>query len=613
MIYYIIGDDMTQKKKNIVYLSLSLLTAFSCFFNQWSLYMEKFNPYQSFTIDTTLLGLNMLFFFFLYKKCDTHRLGPLKIFFALFLSGCMLFGQSFHLTNSLDMLFSTSLLSFITLFRFLGYFVLFYMLLLGVDDLLQTKIRKCKVTSKFLLYFDSHPVKASFITLICCWSIYMIAFYPVILSRDPSYQILQYFNIPTKYLTYVVPLSSKVHLTNHHPVLHTLLLGGMIQFGRLFGSDNLGLFMYSLLQTFLLMSALVATIVVLKKENVSVQVRGIILAIYSLVPMFPFYAMSAVKDTIYTVFMIFYCLFIYYITKKEVTLKTKHWILFFICMMLLALFRNNGVYVILLSLPLIFLYEKRYRKIVGVLLIAFVLSYFSYDKVLLPSFKITAGSKREVLSIPFQQTARLVKEHPEAISKKNQKVIDQVLEYKTLGKRYQPEISDPVKNKYNPKTTTQDLTSYFHVWWNYLWKYPKVYIEATLNNVYGYFYPGHSRWYLYSKYFPLVMEEGVVDYHYNHLEFLRMILVGYGNAFPHIPGIGLISNIGFNTWVLLLLCVYSLHKKQLSFFLCLTPLLISLLICIASPVNAYFRYAMPYIFIMPWCVAIFLKKEHASA
>lgn len=604
---------MEKDRKIILYVLISMVISFGCFFNQMELYSGQFNIRAPFTIDLFVLGLITYLFFKMYQKWYTHKLNWVKIVFVLFLSIWMLLGESLLRVGSLDALFGSSLLLVITFIRWIGYIGLFYILLVKIDDVLRLDKKEKKISSKFLLYFDKHPIKTSFIILFLCWSIYMIAFYPIILSPDPSYQLLQFFNLPTKYLTYVIPLSSKVHLTNHHPVLHTMLLGGFLKIGCFFGNDNLGLFFYSIFQTLLLMSALVGTIVILKKENVSIRTRFILLMIYSFVPMFPLYAMSGVKDTLYTTFMIFYVLYLYEITKGEIHFKWYHWFIFLLNMFLLSLFRNNGVYVILLSMPFIILYQKKVRKILLFLFVLFIFGFFAYDKVLLPSLKITAGSKREMLSIPFQQTARLVKEHSNELDKKDKQKIDKVLGYKTLSKRYQPEISDPVKNEYNPYTTSEDLKSYFDVWWKYLKKYPDVYIEATLNNIYGYFYPGKTRWYLYTKYFPLIKEEKVVNYHYNSFENLRTVLSTYGNVFPYLPGIGLLSNIGFNSWILLFLCVYSLNKKNFPFVLCLLPLIISLLICIASPVNAYFRYAMPYIFIIPWCVSIFIEKQKTKS
>ena len=78
-----------------------------------------------------------------------------------------------------------------------------------------------------------------------------------------------------------------------------MLLGGSIKLGRLLGSDNLGLFIYAIMQSITLASSLAYTISYLYKKKKSLILSFVLLMIYSLVPMFPFYAMSAVKDIAY--------------------------------------------------------------------------------------------------------------------------------------------------------------------------------------------------------------------------------------------------------------------------------------------------------------------------
>ena len=91
------------------------------------------------------------------------------------------------------------------------------------------------------------PFIFSIVTILRLWLIYIIAFYPGILSPDPSFQLLQYFNIDNKYSEYVNLIDKNVIITNHHPVLHTLLLGFFTNIGiKFFSSFNIGLFIYTI-------------------------------------------------------------------------------------------------------------------------------------------------------------------------------------------------------------------------------------------------------------------------------------------------------------------------------------------------------------------------------
>ena len=123
-------------------------------------------------------------------------------------------------------------------------------------------------------------------------------------------------------------------------------------------------------------------------------------------------------------------------------------------------------------------------------------------------------------------------------------------------------------------------------------------MDATINNVYGYFYPNTSNWYVYYDYDERLSESNI-DYHYNNLNISRNILSSYAVAFPYIPVIGGIVNIGFVVWVyFLLLCLFiTEHKKEL--ITLIVPALTLVLILVAGPVNTYFRYIFPLVLSLP--------------
>ena len=517
-------------------------------------------------------------------------------------------GNSFVKSSSLYYIknnFLTSLLTFISLFVL--FFIVLHYLFLFIEN---KKKKNNKKISKLKLFklFDEHTFLFCFIVLIICWLPYIIAFYPVILSPDPSFQIKQFFGIPNKYSTYNVLLDPNVIITNHHPVVHTLLLGSCLKIGNMIGNDNLGLFLYSIIQITVLVSVLSYVVKFLKELKLNTKYVIGSLLVFALVPAFPIYSMSAVKDVIFGSLIILYIISLYKLLKTD-NLKIKNIIKILFLMILIVLFRNNGIHTILLSFPfLLFLKKGNHfrKKILLILLIIFGFNY-SYNNLILPYFKITPTSVREMLSIPFQQTARYVKEHSIEVTSEEEKAIDKILTYDTLADRYNPELADPVKNSYNKYATKEDLKEYFKVWFNQFIKHPGVYIEATLNNTYGYFYPLKTSWYFHSRHDTRIVEDGF-KYSYSHsLKGVRDVLSGFGNIFPYIPLIGLLINIAFNAWILLFLLFYLIYKKKYSSIIYLLPSLVLLLICFASPANTYFRYALPFIFALPLNIGIFIK------
>ena len=497
----------------------------------------------------------------------------------------------------------------ITIFSFLIMFKIIFEIINYLFDYMDKENKKDnqKKKNKLMQLFDNHPFIFSIVTILILWLIYIIAFYPGILSPDPSFQLLQYFNIDNKYSEYVNLIDKNVIITNHHPVLHTLLLGFFTNIGiKFFSSFNIGLFIYTIFQTIILSSTLSYTIKFMKEINISLKYRKICLLIYSLVPVFPLYALSPVKDVIFGSLIILYIISIYKFIKFKKQIKFKDIILEIILMVLITLFRNNGIHVILLSFPfLIFTSKENLFKFI-LIFISTILIYFSYSKIILPHFKITNGSIREVLSVPFQQTARYVKEHKKEVTKKEKFIIDKLLNYDTIDTRYNPKLADPVKNEFNKDYTDKDLKNYFDVWFTEFKKHPITYVEATIENTYGYFYPIETNWYVHVKGKKIVNNYGF-DYHFNMLKPIRTILKGFAITFPYIPFIGLIINIGFNSWILLFMLSYMIYKRKYKDIIYLIPSFILLLVCFVSPANTYFRYALPNIFAMPVMLSMFSK------
>lgn len=529
------------------------------------------------------------------------RKNVIVMLLSILLSIFLIVGNSFKKKGSFE--FITNHLIIHT-FTFLILIFIFYKVISFLFKKLDNiKWKESQEFNKIIKIFNKHPFLFCFIIILICWLPYIISFYPVILSPDPSYQIMQFFHIDNKYSTYSILLDPSVIITNHHPVIHTLLLGSMVKIGTLLGSVNIGLFLYSIIQILILSSTLSYTIVFLKNIKIPKKYLLLCLIIYALTPVFPFYSMSAVKDVIFGSLIILYIISIYqFMNKKEITFKDM--LKELLLMILIILFRNNGFHVILLSFPFLLFYKNK-KQILMIFLLMLTFN-ITYNKVILPYFKITPSSIREVLSIPFQQTARYVNEYDSELSEKDKKIIDQILEYDTLATRYNPELADPVKNKFNRYYKSEDLKEYFKVWKKGLFKHPITYIEATVHNTYGYFYPFKTNWYFYHKYDTRIVKKGF-DYHYNSLSSERNFLTIIATIFPYIPVIGFLVNIGFNSWILLFMACYLIYQKKYKSLVVLLPSFVLLLVCVASPANTYFRYALPNIFAMPLLFGIFLK------
>ena len=594
-----------ERIKNIV---LSFFSIIALFFSINKFLKLKNNYfYNAFSTNNLVLGILLVVFFYIYEKSKDCKIDKSTKIMALIFAIFMLLGEVLSEAKTYFIIFNFLIAFILSIIKVIGYYSIFKVILYYIEyGLKKIKIKELKPHKewgkKIIRKFNEHPFLFSLLTILIFWSIYIIAFYPIVLSPDPSFQIKQYFNVPNKYADWVIMRDPNVYMTTHHPITQTFMLGWAIELGRFVINDNFGLFIYTIVQTLIYASVLAYTIKFAKKHDVKNILRFIVLGMYVLVPMFGFYTVSAVKDTLYTAFMILFTLFIYDIIDryKEKKISWGYALYFAIVMILVSLFRHNGVYVILLSLPALLIYSKVNRlKIISSSLIFFVAIY-AFNNILVPSLGISDGSVRELLSVPFQQTARYVKEHESDLTREDKEAIDKVLGYDDLAKRYDPELADSVKNEFNKYATKEDLKNYFKVWFKGLLKHPGTYIDATLNNVYGYFYPGAHKWYFYHTFEDEVLEDNLVDYHFlEETSVIRTVLTKYGYIFVSLPLIGLLSSIGFNLWILIFMAVMLIKNKKYRYLIPLVPLYGSFLICLVSPANTYFRYTMPYVFAIP--------------
>jgi len=602
---FIFNDKKTtfdlSKYHNILSFVLGILTTFGLLFQV----NEKLKFSRSNTMMITYLILSILLFAFYKKYLNKFKNKVTYNIISIIFSLLLVFGYSYDVVGNASLVFGNIALISFSILKFIGLYFLFNTSIHLLDDYLKKKDLAELKKSKILSLFEKHPFVFSFVVILICYLPYIIAFYPVIINYDAANQIKEVMGIHTRYMDSVVLLNPNITITNFNPIIHTFLIGGLFKVGYLLGNVNFGMFLYSIVQLLIVISTFAYSIYYLNKIKVNKKLIMIVLLIYSLVPLFPLYAMTAVKDVIFSSLILLYVIKMYDIIKNKQTIK--QYILFALLILLIVLFRNNGMITIILTLPILLFMKKEIRVPLLIVLVFNISMYIGYNKVLLPHFEIANTSIREVLSVPFQQTARHVKYFEKDLSEEDKLIIDKVLGYDDLATRYEPDLSDNVKNKYNKYTTDEELNAYFGVWFKYLLKRPVVYIDATINNMYGYFYPNTSSWYIYHKLNPKIPEAGF-DYHYNGLSGLRNILVGYAEAFPYIPIIGTIANIGMVVWIHILLIGMLIVNKMKKYIPILLPAATLILVCVVGPANTYFRYILPCVFALPIILCILYKE-----
>lgn len=515
-----------------------------------------------------------------------------------FFSLCLVVGKSYAEVQSSVFCFG----SIVYFVRFItaavGYFFLIkYMislLLVGYD-----KLGQSKWSNRFANWLlGKHCFRNVFFLLLLLWAPVIFLSYPGNLCYDVLGQIEQGLGM-SRY-------------TAHHPLFHTLIVSGMIRIvSGLTGSMNLGLFAYILLQAVMLAAALAGIMARLNKRGISLSFRCIILLVYLLSPMYSNIVSTAIKDVPFMAAVVWYILLLEELVSEGSERKNvKYWVTLVLVQTLTGLLRNNGIYMVVISGIGVALYYgwKYSRKEIGawkqpvlILCCLVILPFVGYQagsKGLSATLHAESGSKAEMFSIPFQQTARYLQLYRDTLTAEEKMAIENVLgDVSRVAERYNPDISDPVKALYRRDAGMSELAAYFKVWASCFFRHPGVYFEAFFIHVYGWFDPAVCSAIRYEAETDLFRQGGLIP------GADKVLLFVYRFA-EYIPFLAVLENVGFYTWLLFILAGEAMRKRDGKGIL-LLPLFVSLLICMASPCfYLHPRYAFPIMFTLPFIYGV---------
>ena len=394
-------------------------------------------------------------------------------------------------------------------------------------------------------------------------------------------------------------------------------MGIFIKIGKWINNDYLGIFLYVLFQTFVMISALVYMLRFVHELTKNKTIIYIALAFFALYPTWGMMVESVIKDTLYTAFFIlFTTMFAQIVMDKEEKTKDRMFLFkFFLSMIGICFWRNNGIYVVIISFIVLLISKtmKSYKKSVAFMLALIMLLYYGMNAWVYPMLNVQKGSTREMLSLPFQQTARYLRDNPQDVTEDEKKIISAVLDYEKIPELYNPNIADYARNTFRENSTSEELKKYFIVWFKMFCRHPETYFKATLNNTYNYYYFKDMRNFMseYQNYTAWDINELAIEE--NKFEFTnncKAILETYLEVINRIPFVNHLGRCGLFTWVVLIAFALMFRRKEFAGMILCVPLFVAILICIASPVNGLQRYM--------WCVmgtiwvpvaALFSRKQ----
>ena len=485
--------------------------------------------------------------------------------------------------------------------------------------------------------FDAHPLRGAALSLAVLWLPVLLGYAPALFMWDTDTQILQWFNLPNHLSDSVELLDPSVLLTQHHPPLHTALVGLCVQAGLLVGNENLGIFLYALLQWTVDILAIAWAMHALAAFEVPRRARVAAFAFIALVPAFSNYSVLVTKDVLFAAALLVYVVELVYLVRGVPSAEGAHrahpWshvALLVISALGVTLLRSGMVVAVVAgTVVALCLAPGRRRFAVGALAACLAVSLL-LSRVVYPALSITPTSQREMLSIPFQQVARFMRDNPDKVGDEDRAIIDEVLDADTIAGLYDPIISDPVKATFRVDATSEELAAFFGVWARWFAEDPACYLTATAANYYGYFYPGWSmNWSYPSSFSHRAMANTKTTLTYSdigsYFDFqpaanpVSWLLDGwcslYRSAFQYLPPLTLTMQAALYDWALVVATAYAVSRRLPWLGAALAPCWLVLLVSLVGPCNAttYFRYAYPVALVMPWALALMASRLPLTA
>lgn len=439
----------------------------------------------------------------------------------------------------------------------------------------------------------------TFGALFIIWTLLALPFLPGSVPHDGRNMLNQYNGL--------------MDLNLHHTLYAPLLMGTIYQLGYSAFGPTGGCLLFTLFER--LLGALVfSEVVTIAWKKAGDLVWKIVFVFYALSPMWWTYFQTLDKTALFFVSFTQYCISCYNASKTENNNITDI-ILLMVSSMLCCMFRNDGIFMILPSLAMLLIIKWRKSALmvmscVGTIALCLVL------RIGVPAiFNIHSVNQVEPLSVPLQQVARVVATHGNDLSDRDYEVIDRVVESDDMAERYNPEWSDSIKNRFKD-TNTKEWESFWSLYFRLAKQYPKEYLAAAINHVFGYTDPFYFQDHALGPYQlynmgPLgTSDEGVVYSDYVCSDTIRDTIRELTLSIARIPLLSFIVLPGAYTCAYLLLLLYLVRIARKDLLILFVAPIICFLICCASPVNGLLRYILPIVSTLPlYCVIVFVAEN----
>ncbi|MBQ9003418.1 MAG: hypothetical protein IJ087_16340 [Eggerthellaceae bacterium] len=476
------------------------------------------------------------------------------------------------------------------------------------------------------LAFERRSVLVAFAVIFICWIPWMVLQYPVAMNGDTYNQLYQFqTSSPTLYSTEGTMVDASY--VDHHPVFDTLLFGAFLSLGDAVGSQNAGLFAYSVLQCALIAMGLALVCCYLERLGVPKLFRLVSLAFCALFAPLPLWSAVMVKDVINAAVLIYFALLVAEaVRSRGLLFDSKAMVVAYIVLgCLCILTKKSGVLVVGASTVALALYlRSRWAALAVGLAVPLVVCFALLPALVYPAIGgVALGGKQEAFGFALQQVITAMSEGDDLTDGEREAVAG-VLDIDRAQKRYKPSIADPVKNSALDDAATGDYLRFIPAYFSIGLRHPTAYTASVFHIAGTLVTPGRTFTFADTP----EQEESWVDTFAKadgkgelHLSFdkpepvdswMKQFSSAWRDLVPKLGPLQLFLSVGFyGGWIPLICLVVCLFNDR-RYAVALVPALAVVAIILVSPASSV-RYAMPLAYATPLMLGLMCASLRVRA
>ena len=431
--------------------------------------------------------------------------------------------------------------------------------------------------------------------LLLFWVPYLIACFPGNVNSDAVGEIRQQLGLS--------PLS------NHHPIIHQLMIKACLIIGSFFGPIEAGVAVYSVLQMIITALIFATCLRFLADHGVSRGLCFCVFLYYALYPIHGFYSVTMYKDVPFAgIFLLLIMMLIRELNGENLsTAKSKIRSMsgMIVLSFLFCTVRNNGYYAFILGIPLMLIPRTGHRKRLFILFVSTLLLVLGYQHLIFNVIGAGRSPAGEALSLPLQMVARTVKMEKPDLNQEDFQILHEVIpDYTVFADNYTVDNSDPIKDVrvFRSDVFSSSPMRYMKSWLHIGMRYTRTYLDAFLLHTRGYWSPNIRTTSITAE----VYEPNGLGLTQNtKFAGLRYYLIDLYDKISTSSAVSVFFSIGIHTILWLFSVTLLLLKKQNYVFYPILICAVLWLTVAAAPITAFhYYYALAVTLPVFLCIAL---------